>query len=277
MDLLEVSLRASWDYPFIELSRAVSNTPISMWCIWDRELLQVPSRDPAVLRRVERAIRTTGHVVDEWADASAARMFLLKCTCDHLTSPWNLIFDHKCWESPPIVYQDGWVNLRVMSFGSENLRHLMTALRKLGPAELVRKRRLPLDVLPTGVYANVLFGGLTAKQAEALLTAFRLGYYTSPRQVTTEVIASSLEVSRTTYDEHLRKAENRVIAALVPYLQLFATANHRAEELPLGGSIPPRPFLGHPMTSPSARPRDARSPRRPAAAFRAGTTRSLAS
>lgn len=241
MELLEVSLRASWDYPFIELSRAVSNTPISMWCIWDRELLQVPSRDPAVLRRVEKTIHSAGHVVDEWADASSARMFLLKCTCEHFTSPWNLIFDHKCWEAPPIVYQDGWANLRVMSFGSENPRHLMTALRKLGPAELVRKRKLPLDVLPTGVYANVLFGGLTAKQADALLTAFRLGYYTSPRQVTTEVIASSLEVSRTTYDEHLRKAENRVISALVPYLQLFATANHRAEELPLRGSVPPRP------------------------------------
>lgn len=237
MDLLEVSFRASWDYPFIELSRGVPDTPISMWCVWDRELLQVPSRDPTVIRHVEKAIRKTGHVVDEWADASASRMFLLKCTCGDYESPWTLVNDHQCWDAPPIVYQDGWANLRVMSFDPENPRSLFAALRKLGPAELVRKRELPLGVLPTSVYANVLFGDLTAKQSNALLTAFRFGYYTSPRSITTEEIASSVGVSRTTYEEHLRKAENRVISALIPYLQLFATADHPAEQMPLRGTL----------------------------------------
>jgi len=233
MGLLEVSLRASWDYPFIELSREVPQTPIAMWCVWNRELLQVPSRDPAVIRRTELALRKTGHVVDEWIDANSARVFLLRCTCDKYDSPWSMISSNECWDAPPILYQDGWANMRVMTFGADNPRRLVAAFRKRGPAELVSKRSLDLSVLPTSVYANSLFGSLTAKQSEALLTAFRFGYYTSPRSITTEEIASTVGVSRTTYEEHLRKAENRVITALIPYLQLFATADHPSEHLPL--------------------------------------------
>ena len=233
MGLWEVSLRARWEYPFIDLSRAVPDTPISMWCVWDRELLQVPSRDPRVVREVERAVRRVGHVVEQWVDGQAAHVYLLKCTCGRYQSPWNIISDHECWETPPIVFQDGWANFRVISFDAENPRRLYGDLKKRGPAELVRKRELDLSVLPTSVYANALFGELTAKQSDALLTAYRFGYYTSPRPVTTEEIASSVGISRTTYEEHLRKAENRVIAALIPYLQLFATANHPAERMPL--------------------------------------------
>ena len=238
MGLLEVSLRASWEYPFIELSRELPQTPIAMWCVWNRELLQVPSRDPAVIRRTESAIRKTGHLVDEWVDANSARVFLLRCTCGRYDSPWNLISNNECWDAPPILYQDGWANMRVMTFNPENPRRLVAEFRKRGPTELVSKRTLDLSILPTSVYANALFGELTRKQSEALLTAFRFGYYTSPRPITTEEIASSVGVSRTTYEEHLRKAENRVITALIPHLQLFATADHPPENLPLTGIAP---------------------------------------
>ena len=99
--------------------------------------------------------------------------------------------------------------------------------------ELLRKRELSLSALPTSVWTNVLFGDLTGKQSEALLTAHRFGYYTSPRAITTEHIAQSLGIGRTTYEEHLRKAENRVISSLIPYLQLFASADRPGDRQPL--------------------------------------------
>jgi predicted DNA binding protein len=194
-----------------------------------------------VIRRTELAIRKTGHLVDEWIDANASRVFLLKCTCGSYDSPWNLISSHECWDAPPILYQDGWANMRVMAFEDDNPRRLVAAFRKWGPTELVSKRTLELSVLPTSVYANALFGELTQKQSNALLTAFRFGYYTSPRSITTEEISTSVGVSRTTFEEHLRKAENRVIAALIPYLQLFATADHPSEQLPLTRAAPEPP------------------------------------
>jgi predicted DNA binding protein len=245
MALWEVAMRASYDYPFIELSRSVPDTPISMWCLWNRELLQIPTRDAGVIKTAERAIHKAGHVVDQWVDAGAARLFLLNCTCARYDSIWNMIEAHQCWDAPPVVYQDGWANFRVISFESQNPKALYADLKTRGPAELVRKRELPLSALPSSVWTNVLFGDLTEKQSAALLTAHRFGYYTSPRAITTEHIAQSLGVGRTTYEEHLRKAENRVISALIPYLQLFAMADRPAERLPLretpvGAKGPPR-------------------------------------
>jgi hypothetical protein len=233
MGLWEVALRASYDYPFIDLSRYVPDTPISMWCLWNRELLQVPSRDARVMDTVERAVRKAGHVVDQWVDSGTTRLFLLRCTCDRYDSIWKLIEAHQCWDAPPVIYQDGWAHFRVISFEAQNPKDLFADLKTRGPAELVRKRELPLSALPTSVWTNVLFGGLTARQSEALLTAHRFGYYTSPRGITTEPIAASLGIGRTTFEEHLRKAENRVISALIPYLELFSSADRPSERLPL--------------------------------------------
>jgi len=258
MALWEVSLRASYDYPFIELSRSLPEVPISMWCIWNRELLQVPSRDPRILETVERSIRKAGHVVDEWVDGRSSRIFLLDCTCPRYDSLWNVIEAHECWDAPPVIYQDGWANFRILTFLSENAREVYRDFQKRGPAELVRKRELPLSALPTSVWTNVLFGELTGKQSEALLTAFRFGYYSSPRQGRAEHIAQSVGVGRTTYEEHLRKAENRVIAAIVPYLQLYVGAERPGERLPLPATVVPdashRGKPGLPAAPPKRRP-----------------------
>ena len=232
MGLWEVSLKASYDYPFIAISREIPDTPISMWCLWNRELLQVASRDPAVLRYVERSLRKAGHIIDEWVDGATSRIFLLDCTCPRYDSLWNVIEAHECWDAPPVVYHQGWANFRVLTFDAGHTRDLYQDLLTRGPAELVRKRELPLSVLPTSIYTHALFGGLTGRQADALLAAHRHGYYTSPRPTTTEEIAATVGLSRSTYEEHLRKAENRVMAALVPYLQLFQSSSEGRERAP---------------------------------------------
>jgi hypothetical protein len=237
MSLWEVSVRAQYDYPFIELSRRLPETPISMWCIWNRELLQVPRTDPETTAAVERAVRRAGSVVDEWVDAQQGRIFLLKCTCGTHDSIWNILDEAECIDAPPVVFRDGWGYFRALSLDDERTRRFFQALRSRGPTELIRKRELPLNALPNMVWVGALFGDLTERQSSALLAAHRQGYYTSPRQVTTQDIAAHLGLSRTTYEEHLRKAENRVIAAVVPYLQLFATADHPAEKMPLPATL----------------------------------------
>jgi len=91
-------------------------------------------------------------------------------------------------------------------------------------------------VLPTSIWVNSLFAEMTQKQVDALLKAHRHGYYTSPRQITTENIAHAVGVARSTYEEHLRKAENRIMEALVPYLQLYVTGEKDAAKMPSPGT-----------------------------------------
>lgn len=236
MALWEISFRTQYEYPFIEISGRHPGLPISMWCIWNRELIQVPTQDETTLREIEKDIRKAGHVIDRWVEAQEARIFLLRCTCSSLDSPWNVWEAHECIDAPPAVFQDGWGYFRVISFDESRTRDLFRDLNKRGPTELMRKRELPLAVLPSTIWVNSLFGDLTAKQADALLKAHRYGYYNSPREITTENIAKGLGVSRSTYEEHLRKAENRIMGNLIPYLQLFAAGEKRPEQMPQKGT-----------------------------------------
>src|SRR2546428_13707282 len=93
------------------------------------------------------------------------------------------------------------------------------------------RRELPLSVVPSSVWVNSLFAELTGKQVDAVLKAHRYGYYPSPRQITTESIAKGSGLSRSTYEEHLRKAENRIMGALIPYMQLFASGAKKPEKM----------------------------------------------
>lgn len=56
---------------------------------------------------------------------------------------------------------------------------------------------------------------LTERQVEVFRTAVDLGYYEIPRRATHEDIAGQLGCAPSTVDEHLRKAESRVLSALV--------------------------------------------------------------
>jgi predicted DNA binding protein len=56
---------------------------------------------------------------------------------------------------------------------------------------------------------------LTDRQLEVFRTAVDLGYHEIPRRATHEDIADQLECAPSTVDEHLRKAESRVLSSLV--------------------------------------------------------------
>ncbi len=55
---------------------------------------------------------------------------------------------------------------------------------------------------------------LTTRQREVVRTAVELGYYEVPRRATHEDIADELDCATSTIDEHLRKAESRVVSSI---------------------------------------------------------------
>lgn len=56
---------------------------------------------------------------------------------------------------------------------------------------------------------------LTERQREVFETAVDMGYYDIPRQVNQSDLADALDCAPSTVDEHLRKAESRVLRGLV--------------------------------------------------------------
>ena len=87
--------------------------------------------------------------------------------------------------------------------------------------------RAAIDELPESLTVSVdqvgtytpdrrdTLSALTDRQLEVFRTAVESGYYEIPRRATHEEIADRLECAPSTVDEHLRKAESRVLQSLV--------------------------------------------------------------
>ncbi|MFB6163658.1 MAG: bacterio-opsin activator domain-containing protein [Haloarculaceae archaeon] len=89
---------------------------------------------------------------------------------------------------------------------------LITA--RLAGATLVARREV--DRRPTGPGApEGIVGELTERQRDALEVAYRSGYYEWPRESTAEEVAASLGVASSTLHAHLRKAQRRLLGALL--------------------------------------------------------------
>ena len=88
-------------------------------------------------------------------------------------------------------------------------------------------RKTPFKGSITGalsLIADALFPGMTEKQMDALMTAYVQGYFRFPRRTDVRTVAARMNVPQTTFVEHLKKAENKVVTGLVPYIQIFRRA-----------------------------------------------------
>ncbi|MDP3741951.1 MAG: helix-turn-helix domain-containing protein [Candidatus Micrarchaeota archaeon] len=59
--------------------------------------------------------------------------------------------------------------------------------------------------------------GLTQKQLIAFQLACQLGYYKYPRSVSLEQLAKAAKLSYSTYKEHLRRAEEKIMPHVISY------------------------------------------------------------
>src|SRR6267143_2438508 len=94
-------------------------------------------------------------------------------------------------------------------------------LDRFPDARLVSKRRPAGRLGARGSLSSPLFlPKLTEKQARALLAAFEAGYYEFPRNITTEDVSVSLGIARSTFEQHLNRAEHHVIRAMIPLVRM---------------------------------------------------------
>ena len=90
----------------------------------------------------------------------------------------------------------------------ENIKKIVKAVKLLGK---VRK----IDYLNPVFSEHDILSCLTQKQQEVILAAKGNGYYDYPRKTSPAKLAKQLGISKGTMIEHLRKAENRLIAHIL--------------------------------------------------------------
>ncbi|RLM72805.1 bacterio-opsin activator domain-containing protein [Halorubrum sp. Atlit-26R] len=98
---------------------------------------------------------------------------------------------------------------------SNDIRSVVDALQTAYDGlTLVAQRERERDVQTEAGFRKQLAGALTDRQREAARTAHYAGFFEWPREHTGEEVASMMDISQTTFTQHLRAAENKLFAAL---------------------------------------------------------------
>jgi len=158
---------------------------------------------------------------------SNLQIVLQHCACDKIPPPTLPVIEGRnCLELQPAVYTGGWEWYRVIAFAEKDLKQLFKDLDEYCKIEVTSRRIVENESIRDTflVSTAALFGTLTTKQRRAVISALDNGYYHMPRRATAGEIAEKLGVPRTSYVDHLRKAENKLLQAVGSYLRLNPTS-----------------------------------------------------
>lgn len=227
----EVTFRVPHGGLLGDFTRRHSGVTVSVWCNWECEVVEVSGGGADAADELAGLLGAHVPWLERHVLAGGATLMLLPCIGLPHDDVYERIDQHHCLHVPPMRVEGGHEVYTMVAFSEPRTRELFARLREEGRAvELAAKR--PLEVQPLlnsrSFGANALFHGLTDRQMEALLLAFRHGRYREPRSLTAASIAESVGLSRSTFEEHLRKAENRLIANFAPYLEMYAKARKGA-------------------------------------------------
>jgi hypothetical protein len=227
--------------PFAEISKRCEGSIVE-WCNTKSDVFEVRSKDVENAQKVVSEFRRLAtelgnvkmRVLSFGGESSGVILQALSsCMCGralksrNVTSVVRIITKNRCVEIPPTIYKAGWEYYSVLAFDPSDFKNLFKALGKLGPTEIMSKKSYS-GAAPESFTVSLrgLFSGLTNKQLDAYVGALENGYYAVPRKTTIGKIARARRVARTTYDDHLRKAESKVALAISPYLRIYAAASY---------------------------------------------------
>ncbi|MEA5389516.1 bacterio-opsin activator domain-containing protein [Haloarculaceae archaeon H-GB11] len=116
---------------------------------------------------------------------------------------------------PEVVAVDGVATIFIEGHPAKS-RDLVEAFREEFPdSELVAKREVERPIRTADAFRQQLTDQFTPRQQAALETAYVSGYFDWPRKSTAEEIAAAMGIASPTFHQHLRKAERKLVDALL--------------------------------------------------------------
>ena len=113
---------------------------------------------------------------------------------------------------PVLIKDDGWEEWEVASWEKEEVSRFVSNVKRHMPKfKLVKFVRTGIET----VFFPKLMPDLTEKQKHSIELAIKEGYYSTPRRVDLRKLAKISKISLATYEEHLRKAEEKLIPQLL--------------------------------------------------------------
>ncbi len=223
MPAFEILLKTHIGNTIDTLTEKYPSLRIWTWCTFIQDVHEIESDDPSVLRDALSEFRGVYKVLDESEVSTNARMITQNCICSKETTVHDNIQELEILNIMPIFCEHGFEHSRLIAFRHEALSKLFNRLSGHGFRFEVEEK-MPFNGMVSDnlITLNSLMAKLTDRQVDAISAAYNCGYYQTPRRVNVETIANRVKVPRTTLQEHLNKAENKLISSIVPQIQLAA-------------------------------------------------------
>ena len=222
MALYQATFRLRHECPYRDLSERFPDVTIREWYLSDCQVLEISSEE-APTEELVSAVEELGTILHRTVDESGLHVVTRACLCSLEDSILQRFEAHNCLYQPPTVHRHGWEQYQLLAFDEADIRALYEDLDADREIEMLSKRGLSASKLPHSMLAPVdrLFGDLTDRQLAALQIALENGYYEQPRQCSVSELAERTTVARATYEEHLRKAENKLIRNAGQFVRLL--------------------------------------------------------
>ena len=224
MALYEARMQVVHDCPYSLITRMFPDVTVAMWCNSHSHVFELSAPDEESLKLVETEIGKNSARYETVREGTLARMVTRDCDCQP-GGVSSIIAQEGLWSEEPVIYRGGWENYHVIGHDREAFGRTVKRIeREGGTVNLQSLRPLKLrgaadDMLMT---TSTLLAGLTEKQIEVLALASANGYFDRPAKVGLDELAKRAGLSRSTYAEHLRKAEGKLLDNVCPLVQMAA-------------------------------------------------------
>jgi predicted DNA binding protein len=222
MSICEANLDVLMDSHFCDITNRYPDSKVMVWCNASTHMYELHSGREEDLDRLEGE---SNFLRDGSLIFKRSRMMrLLSSECD--CGPVNIstiLQDENCWYVQPLIFEGGKAHYRVICQDREGIRRAVDRMENMGyGVDLISLKDFNFVSFATEVFlsSSSIFSGVTEKQLAALTEAFSLGYFDEPKRVDMDYLAGRAGISRSTYSEHLRKAESRIISNLAPLFKM---------------------------------------------------------
>ncbi|MFC7021264.1 MULTISPECIES: helix-turn-helix domain-containing protein [Haloarcula] len=226
MSLYEASFRVKHECPYRELSEHYPDLTIREWYLSDCQVLELTSPESPTDELLEEIDRL-GTVLHESVDGSGLHVVTQSCLCSLEDSIIERFEEFNALYQPPTIHRQGWEHYTVIAFDESDVRALLQDLEDDRDIEVLSKTAITEQQIPHSMLAPVdqLFEDVTERQMAALRLALESGYYEQPRKTSLRDLADQTVVARSTYEEHLRKAENKLLTNAGQFLRLVTATS----------------------------------------------------
>lgn len=221
MAIVDARVRVHHPCPYCDLSTRFPHSLFLLWCDNRRDTVLVSSQNREELRQVLAAWKRGFHARVLLREGNDALLIVPDFEWRDPPSVTGIARSGGVWALHPVLYFGGEETYRFLASSRAALNKLFRKLRRMGAVEVLSVTdRAGLDSVRTVPASTVhLLEGMTDPQVRSLIAARDAGLLEVPARSSWDSVARAHGLSRSTFGEHLRKGQRKLLENSYPLLR----------------------------------------------------------